>query len=210
MARKEARFPSTIWGDARFKSLNRDAQWLFLVVLSQPEVNAAGMLPLRLRRWESKAGGAGTLNAAQALADLSANGWLEVDEDTEEVYLPTFFEWERIAAQPRRVVAALDALSHCFSPRLRAYAAVDLTEQIESCPAPVPRGVRAEILLRDGSRCRACGWKPGDAVPQKNGRNLYRGLEIDHIHPKSAGGTDNPSNLQVLCTSCNTSKGARV
>lgn len=209
MARKEARFPSTIWGDARFKSLNRDAQWLFLVVLSQPEVDAAGMLPLRLRRWASKAGGEG-MDAVQALADLSANGWLEVDEDTEEVYLPTFFEWECIAAQPRRAVAALDAIGEIFSPRLRAYAAADLTQQIEGHAQPVPRGVRAEIFMRDGNRCRSCGWQPGDPVPLKNGRDLYRGLEIDHIHPKSKGGSDDPSNLQVLCTSCNTSKGAKV
>jgi hypothetical protein len=210
VARKEARFPSTIWGDSRFKSLDRDAQWLFLVILSQPEVTAAGILPLRLRRWAAKADGGDTVVAARSLASLTREGWLEVDEDTEEVYLPTFFEWERIGAQPRRVVAALDALGGCFSPRLRAYAAVDLTEQIESCTAPLPRGVRAEVLLRDGNRCRGCGWRPGDPVPQKNGRDLYRGLEVDHVYPKSAGGTDDLENLQVLCTSCNASKGATV
>ncbi|MFC4006562.1 HNH endonuclease [Nonomuraea purpurea] len=210
MARKEARFPSSLWDDVSFNGLDRSTQWLFLTVYSQPELDPAGVLPLRVRRWTHYAADMDESRTRAALDELQKAGWLEVDEETEEVYVPTFFEWERIGGQPRRVVAALDAMANCCSARLRAFAAVDLTEQIERHEPPVPRGVRAAILLRDGSRCRACGWRPGDPVPQKNGRDLYRGLEIDHIHPKSMGGTDDPDNLQVLCTTCNTSKGASV
>lgn len=210
MARKEARFPSSLWDDASFKGLDRDAQWLFLTVYSQPELDPAGVLPLRVRRWARYAADMDESRARAALDELRKTGWLEVDEGTEEVYVPTFFEWERIGAQPRRAVAALDAIGECCSAKLRAYAATDLAQQIGAHSAPMPRGVRAEVLLRDGNRCRSCGWQPGDPVPQKKGWDLYRGLEIDHIHPKSAGGSDEPDNLQVLCTSCNTSKGAKV
>ena len=34
-------------------------------------------------------------------------------------------------------------------------------------------------------------------------------LEIDHIKPVSKGGTDDLSNLQILCKHCNCSKGAK-
>jgi 5-methylcytosine-specific restriction endonuclease McrA len=35
------------------------------------------------------------------------------------------------------------------------------------------------------------------------------GDSVDHIVPRSQGGTDEDDNLQLLCRSCNSSKGGR-
>ncbi|WP_071994826.1 HNH endonuclease [Candidatus Synechococcus spongiarum] len=35
-----------------------------------------------------------------------------------------------------------------------------------------------------------------------------RVMEVDHMLPRSRGGTDHPDNLQLLCSGCNRSKGA--
>ena len=64
---------------------------------------------------------------------------------------------------------------------------------------PIKPSLRFEILKRDGYRCQMCG------VTAKDGATL----EIDHIHPVSKGGTNNPDNLQVLCRDCNAGKGAQ-
>jgi rubredoxin len=61
---------------------------------------------------------------------------------------------------------------------------------------PIKPSLRFEILKRDDYRCQMCG------VTAKDGATL----EIDHIHPVSKGGTNQPDNLQVLCRDCNAGK----
>ena len=38
----------------------------------------------------------------------------------------------------------------------------------------------------------------------------FRVMDVDHVLPRSRGGTDHPSNLQLLCSGCNRSKGGRT
>ena len=38
----------------------------------------------------------------------------------------------------------------------------------------------------------------------------FRNFTIDHVVPQSAGGTDHPENLQLLCGACNSTKGTRT
>jgi 5-methylcytosine-specific restriction endonuclease McrA len=56
--------------------------------------------------------------------------------------------------------------------------------------------VREYLLEKWGRKCAYCGAKD---VP----------LEIEHIHPRSKGGTDRVSNLTIACHACNQSKGNR-
>lgn len=52
-----------------------------------------------------------------------------------------------------------------------------------------------KIIERDGYHCINCG--------------ATKNLSVDHIVPISKGGSDDLDNLQMLCRSCNSSKGAR-
>ena len=38
----------------------------------------------------------------------------------------------------------------------------------------------------------------------------FRNMTVDHIHPCSKGGTDDPDNLQLLCAACNSTKDDRT
>lgn len=61
---------------------------------------------------------------------------------------------------------------------------------------PLTLSERVFVLNRDRRTCQLCGRKAPEVV-----------LEIDHIIPVSKGGTNDPSNLQVLCFDCNRGKG---
>lgn len=55
--------------------------------------------------------------------------------------------------------------------------------------------IRFNILKRARSRCELCGISAE-----------RKALEVDHIVPRNKGGSDDPSNLQALCYSCNAMK----
>ena len=55
--------------------------------------------------------------------------------------------------------------------------------------------LRYEILKRAKFRCELCGISAEE-----------KALEVDHIVPRNSGGTDDLSNLQALCYSCNAMK----
>jgi hypothetical protein len=212
MARSHVRFPSTMWRDETFTTLSGFAQGTYIQLLSQKDLNAGGIIPTRERRWASMSNGATVAQIEASLAELRVGGWIYQDDDQQETFVSGFFEFEDIQKQPRRVVSAREAIGESRSPQLQAVALGELESLMRDFIPKAPRGVRATVLERDGYRCRNCGWEPGDPIPLKAGtaRPVYRGLEIDHIFPRSKGGPDEEGNFQVLCTTCNTQKGARI
>lgn len=70
----------------------------------------------------------------------------------------------------------------------------------------VGRVYRNRIFERDGWRCQLCRRKVAkrEAVPHP------RAPTLDHIIPLAAGGTHEPSNVQLACFQCNSIKGHRV
>lgn len=60
----------------------------------------------------------------------------------------------------------------------------------------IPADVRQFVMQRDGTACVLCGSTDSPT--------------LDHIWPWSKGGTHEPTNLRVLCRSCNSSKGDRT
>lgn len=57
--------------------------------------------------------------------------------------------------------------------------------------------LKSELFKSQGGKCMYCGRKPGMDL-----------MDIDHKNPVAKGGSDNKRNLQLLCRSCNTRKGA--
>ena len=60
----------------------------------------------------------------------------------------------------------------------------------------ITQAMASEVRRRDNGQCRQCGSK--------------QNLQFDHIYPVSKGGATTVDNLQLLCRSCNLSKGAKI
>lgn len=69
-------------------------------------------------------------------------------------------------------------------------------ETITQRREPIPEKVRIFVWQRDGGRCVTCGGNEN--------------LEFDHIIPFSKGGSATERNIQLMCRSCNASKGDRI
>lgn len=68
--------------------------------------------------------------------------------------------------------------------------------RIRPARIPLHDHIRYLVIRRSGFRCHYCG---------ATGK-----LEVDHIIPLAAGGTNDMSNLVAACPHCNRSKGARA
>jgi 5-methylcytosine-specific restriction endonuclease McrA len=69
----------------------------------------------------------------------------------------------------------------------------------ERPPRRYVRFTRANVFSRDGYRCPYCG-RSSDA----------RGLNLDHVVPRSRGGASSWENVVSSCVECNLRKGGRV
>ena len=64
---------------------------------------------------------------------------------------------------------------------------------------PIPKEVRNYVFQRDKFQCQSCGKISAQTK-----------LSIDHIIPLSRGGTNDISNLQTLCLTCNKRKTNKI
>jgi len=70
------------------------------------------------------------------------------------------------------------------------------TQPVKPRRKAIPRVVQREVWQRDGGKCVEC--------------NSKAKLCFDHIVPFSKGGSNSVRNLQLLCESCNLSKGNKI
>lgn len=79
----------------------------------------------------------------------------------------------------------------------REVEALENVERLETVSRePIPDSVRLFVWQRDKGQCVKCGSRER--------------LEFDHIIPVSAGGSSTERNVQLLCETCNRSKGSTI
>jgi hypothetical protein len=119
MARGHGRILTSIWDDDDFLDLDEREQRLYLFLISQPNLNHAGLLPLTLRRWSRKAKGLTSAELEKRLQALEAARFIVMDDDTEELLIRSFVRNDGVWKQPKVMGAMVSGAMEISSRRLR-------------------------------------------------------------------------------------------
>ena len=149
MARGHGQILSSIWEDADFLALDEREQRMYLFLISQPNLNHAGLLPLTLRRWSRKARELTVAELEKRLAALQETRFVVTDDDTEELLIRTFVRNDGVWRMPKVMAAMVSGAGEISSAKLRRalLAEMDALPLDELSTSPGPRGlsVRQQI-----------------------------------------------------------------
>ncbi|MFE0104534.1 hypothetical protein [Streptomyces sp. NPDC059009] len=211
MARGHGRILTSIWEDADFLTLEQEEQRLYLFLISQPNLNHAGLLPLTLRRWARKAAGLTVGELERLLAELEQRRFVVVDRDTEELLIRTFVRNDGVWKQPKVMAAMVSGAEEISSAKLRRTLLVEMDrlplEQLVDDPGARGPSVRQQVCAHvdrlrqelqgpDQTLARAAP-SPGlpdtpehvsatgtDALPDSPGVSMTRArASASHVHP---------------------------
>ncbi len=116
-----------------------------------------------------------------------------IKPNTSVLVLNSSYEPINITNWKRAIVLLLKEKAQVLSHRvirLLNYVKIPLSKIVSHRPS------KAMIYKRDNNSCQYCG--------------STRHLTIDHVIPKSKGGSEEWTNLVVACSTCNTKKGDKL
>lgn len=127
MSRNYATFATAIWRpEDDFGDLTMAAQWAYFMLGTQPDISAAGVLSLNVRRWSKRTKGGTRQMVVDALQELQAAEKVFYDYDTEELLIRTFVKADGGYGNRKRRPVIERAAFDLESPRLRGILANEL------------------------------------------------------------------------------------
>lgn len=120
MAKKFAQIRPDIWLDDDWRALTKDAQHLYLLLLTDPEMSYCGVVDWRPPRIVQRAAEWSTIEMMRAAVELSYAFFLVFDQGTEEVMVRSYMRHDGLLSQPRMAVSVANAFGVIGSNKLRA------------------------------------------------------------------------------------------
>ena len=120
MPRTESRTKTAIWSNEDFLSLGAQAQRLYWLMFSQPNIALTGVLPITVNRWAKFASDTTPEIIMSALSELEDKNFVVCDYATEEIYITAFILHDGVLNSPKVKSAALSQVSLILSKEIRA------------------------------------------------------------------------------------------
>ncbi|MFK0222163.1 hypothetical protein ACIQWN_28735 [Streptomyces vinaceus] len=152
MARGHGRILTSIWEDTDFLDLEEREQRLYLFLISQPNLNHAGLLDLTLRRWARKARGLTSAELEKRLQTLEDARFIVMDEDTEELLIRSFIRNDGVWRMPKVMGAAVSGALEISSKRLQQALLAEMSriplDELSDEPAKLRNGGEGPSIRR--------------------------------------------------------------
>lgn len=105
MARDYGRIKITIWHNEDFTSLSSKAQQLYFYLITQARLDMAGVVQWRPRMAMKSASDLTEKSVADALAELEAEFYVLLDEETDELLVRSFIRNDEVLRSPNMAIA---------------------------------------------------------------------------------------------------------
>lgn len=121
MARSHGRVFASIWAPGSdFLTLSPGSQLRYLFLISQPDLEHSGVIPLRERRWSRSCAGGSVEQIQTELAELADARYVVIDEDSEELLVRSLIRRDEVWKQPNVFKSAARSVRTVTSPAIKA------------------------------------------------------------------------------------------
>lgn len=159
---------TAIWTNKDFRNLGEPEQRMYLLLVTQSDISAAGVLPLRLRRWADMSSSSAASSLADALKALEAGRFIVVDWDAEELLIRSFIRWDGGANNPKRRPVIIRAAAEVVSPEIARHLATEFVRCGIAPPEPPPDKPSGKVPDRHADSLSAQSESPAATTLPKN------------------------------------------
>jgi hypothetical protein len=187
----------SIWRNEDWRQLSRGAQALYMQLLSQKELDCAGILPLQPNKWAKGCVGLTVEQVMTDLEELQAHRFVFFDTDTDEAFVRTYMRNSNVVKVPNMRKAASRAALLVGSESIRPLLAAELRVMgdagcVSAADQIDPSGTVTETVpptvpepSRNGSKITL-----PEPLPEPTG--VGKGVGVTHLGNYSRGGATPP------------------
>lgn len=133
--REYAQLKLSIWNDRDFTSLSVDAQLVYIMAMSHPTTNLAGVLDYSPQKFARLAGGFTPKRITTAVDELARGRFVVTDNDTGEMLVRTAVRASGAWKKPTTAASIVNSVSNTFSGGLRSVLADELRKAVSEDPS---------------------------------------------------------------------------
>jgi hypothetical protein len=145
LARSYGRVFPSIWKDEDFRACSKGGRLMYVFLVSQSDLDQAGVIPLRFRKWSGLLG-IPVGEVEELCAELDEARFTVTDFDTEELLVRSLIRRDEVWKQPNVFKSAATSAVGCESARLKSVLLAEVQRLDLSSANGDQRRTQAELL----------------------------------------------------------------